>query len=153
MKDLILKALDSAFFTTKAITPQTKKQVKGIDIMDVEPINLLKFMKENGVPENAWFGGRDNNYGNGYDSFELHWEVDIPTNEQDNLKFMRTNFPNRAYKQIYDVLTNIGYKRVGFDSAVYSRFKNLNMYDLYVNNEFDLLVEYYSLFFQKIPDN
>lgn len=151
MKDLILEALDSAYFATKGIIPQTKKVVKSIDIMDVEPINLLNFMKENGVPDNAWFGGRDNGY-DGYDSFELHWEIDIPTTGQDDLKFMRTHFPMWAYRQVYDVLTNNGYKRVGFDSIAFSKFKHLNLYDLYGKNEFDLLVEYYSLHFQKITD-
>lgn len=149
MKDLILNALDSAFFAVKGRLPQTKKVVKELDIMDVNPINLLNFMKEKGVPDNAWFGGRDNGY-DGYSEFLLCWEVVVPTTEQDDLKFMRTHFPIRAFKQIFDVLTANGYTRVGVNSSEFSKFKNFNQYDLYLKNEFDLLVEYYSLYFKKI---
>lgn len=152
MKELILEALDSAFFAVKGRLPQTKKVQKDIDIMDVDPINLLSFMKEKGVPDNAWFGGRNDGY-DGYSSFLLCWDIVVLTTEQDNLKFMRTHFPTRAFKQIFDAMTANGYKRVGVNTSEFSKFKNLNQYDLYVKNEFDVLVEYYSLYFKKIVDN
>lgn len=152
MKELIIQALDAAFLKTNAQIPQTKKVQRDIDIMDINPIDLLTFMKENGVPDDANFGGRNNGY-DGYDDFILYWFVDVPTTTKDHKQFAIKHFTNVAFKMIFDVMTANGYKRVGVNTSEFSKFKNFNIYELYLNGQIDLIVEYYSLYFKKIVDN
>jgi hypothetical protein len=37
--------------------PKTKKTGKTIDISDVRPCDILKFMDDNHIPDTAYFGG------------------------------------------------------------------------------------------------
>jgi len=147
MKHLIIKALEKAFIILDKQTPQTKKETQSISIIDVNPKELLKFMKENNIPDDAYFSGADNGY-DAWDDIVLEWEVNVPTTEKDKLSFKRKRFTSLAWKCIYDML--IGrYERVGFNSKLLKQFDDTTIYDMYINKEFDRLVKYYSLYFNK----
>lgn len=148
MKDLIKKALDDAFILLEKRIPETKKETKYICIEDVKPLELLQFMMDNNIPDNAEFAGKPN----GYDSFDqvcLCYDVDIPTTEKDKFKFCRQSFTSIAWKCVYDLLIKNGYKRVGYNSGLLKQFDGATVYDMYINNDYDLLVKYYSLPFVK----
>lgn len=148
MKDLIIKALDDALILLEKRIPQTKKEIKYVNIEDVKPSELTQFMKDNNIPDDADFDGKPN----GYDSFDevcLSFSVDIPTTEKDKLKFCRSAFTSIAWKFVYDLLIKNGYKRVGYNSALLKPFEWTSVYEMYINNEYDSLVKYYSLSFVK----
>lgn len=146
MKDLLIPALNDAFILLEKRVPQTKKETKYVNIEDVEPLDIVKFMKDNNIPNNAHFGGKPN----GYDAFDeicLCYNIDVPTTNNEKLIYKRYTYTTIAWKLIYDKLIKNGYKRIPFNS--YNEFKNTTIYDMYVKKDFDSLVRYYSLHFTK----
>ena len=149
MKELIVQALNNAIILLDKRVPQTKHEVIYTCIDDVKPCEIQEFMKDNYIPDDAWFGGRPN----GYDAFDavcLCHEIIIPTTDKEKLKFKRNSFSSVAFKAVFDLLLVNGYKRVGFNSALMKPFNGTTVYDMYINKEFDRLVEYYSLSFIKV---
>jgi hypothetical protein len=148
MKNLIIEALDNAFESLIKNVPLTKKKTEYISILDVNPLELIKFMKDNNIPDNASFGGRDNGY-DGWDDICLVWEVDEPTTETDKLKYKKKRFTSIAFQSVYQVLVNNNYKRVGYNSRSLKQFDDTTVYEMYIKKDFDRLVKYYSLPFAK----
>jgi hypothetical protein len=148
MKDLIIKALNDAYAKFDKTIPQTKKDAKFISISDVNPSDIVQFMKDNNVPNDATFGGADNGY-DAWNDIGLCWDIDIPTTDKDKIKFKRGKFSTTAFKFVFDTLTANGYKRVGFNSGLLKQFDDTTVYDMYINNDYDRLVTYYSLSFTK----
>jgi hypothetical protein len=148
MKELIVQALSAAIVLLESRIPQTKKKTIYVNIDDVKPSDILSFMKDNDIPDTAEFGGKPN----GYDAFDevcLVYDIDIPTTDKDKLKAKKDRFTNIAFRAVYDLLIVNGYKRVGYRSGLLKPFDNTTVYDMYINKEFDRLVEYYSLPFVK----
>jgi len=148
MKDLIIKALDDALILLEKRIPQTKKEIKYVNIEDVKPSELTQFMKDNNIPDDSYFGGKPVKYED-YEQICLSFSVDIPTTEKDKLKFCRSAFTSIAWKFVYDLLIKNGYKRVGYNSALLKPFEWTTVYDMYIDNDYDMLVKYYSLPFVK----
>jgi len=146
MKDLIITALNEANTILEKRVPQTNIEVKQVIIEDVNPLELVKFMKKNNIPDNAWFGGIDNGY-DGFSDVCLNYDVILPTTEKEKLKFRQEKFKQIAFKPVHDILISNGYKRVGFNSGLLKQFSDTNVFDMFFNKEFDRLVEYYSLSF------
>ena len=148
MKDLIIQALNDAFARFEKTVPQTKTKTEYVDIEDVSPANIVSFMKEKNIPDNACFGGKPN----GYDAFDqvcLCYDVKIPTTDKERLKYKREKFSNSAWAKVYPLLTQNGYKRVGFNTGLLKAFDDTTVYDMFINSDFDRLVKYYSLSFIK----
>jgi hypothetical protein len=132
MKYLIILALNNAFDVLNKRTPFSKIKTESMDILDVSPLNIVSFMKDNNIPDDAYFGGRDNGY-DAFDAILLCWDVRILTTDKDRFKF------------VSDLLKNNGYKRNSYNSASLKQFDDTTVYDMYINKNFDRLVEYYSL--------
>lgn len=148
MKDLIKKALDDAFIVLEKRIPQTKVECEYVNIEDVKPLELIQFMKDNNIPDNAEFAGKPN----GYDAFDqvcLCYDIHIPTTKTDKLKFCKHSFTSIAWRFVYYLLIRNGYKRVGYNTALLKQFYEATVYDMYINNDYDMLVKYYSLAFIK----
>ena len=148
MKDLIIKALDDALILLEKRIPQTKKEIEYVNIDDVAPLELIQFMKDNNIPDDAYFGGKPNSY-DSFDEVCLCYNVDIPTTEKDKLRFCRSAFTSIAWEFVYDLLIKNGYKRISYNSASLKQFDGTSVYDMYINNDYDSLVKYYSLSFVK----
>ncbi len=148
MKELIIQALNAAILLLEKRIPLTKIRVEYIDISDVNPLDLIKFMKTNNIPDNAYFSGRDNG-DDGYSDICLCWDINILTTDNEQLKFKRDKFSNIAFTFVYDSLTKNGYKRVGFNTGLLKEFNDTTVYDMFVNKDFDRLVKYYLLSFKE----
>lgn len=148
MKNLIKKALDDAFILLEKRIPQTKKEIKYVNIEDVKPSELTQFIKDNNIPDDAYFGNGLNKY-EGCDEVCLCYDVDIPTTEKDKLRFCRSAFTSIAWQFVYDLLIKNGYKRIPYNSALLKQFYGTTVYEMYINNDYDSLVKYYSLSFVK----
>lgn len=151
MIDLIMTALNDAMLSLDKQVPKTKLTLKSIDIDGVEPYDLPKFMYEHNVPKDADFDG----YDNGYDGWEwgrvrLSWKVSIPTNEKDDLKYRRKRFTDIAWNRMYMLMLVSGYKRVGYSTAHLKQFDDTTVYDMFIANDFERLVKYYSLPFNPL---
>ena len=161
MKNLISKALNNAFTTLENQLPQTKKKTKTISIQDVNPSQLMSFMKSNDIPNDAYFTGTDNGY-DGWNDVVLAWEVDEPTSEKEKSEYKNYRFHDIAFKKVYDLLTTNGFKRISDRNQgriTYKKrsnsissiimFDNKSVYEMYMDKDLDKLVEYYSMYFQK----
>jgi len=148
MKEFIIQALDAAVVLLERGTPQTRKNTIYVGIEDVKPIDILTFMKDNNIPDDAEFGGNLNDYGS-YSEVCLCYNVDVPTTDKEKLKHKRTRFSTIAFKAVYDLLLANGYKRVGYNTGLLKPFDDTTVYDMYINKDFDRLVKYYSLPFVK----
>lgn len=142
MKNLIIQAIDEAFVVLEKQIPQTKNQIELISIKNVSPLDLVNFMKENNIPNDAYFS-----YDDKYNEICLSYDVDVPTTDEYKLKFKRERFTRIAWRFVFDSLTKSGYKRVGFNSGFLNEFKDTTVYDMFINSDFDRLIKYYSLFF------
>jgi hypothetical protein len=153
MKNLIVRALYDAIVKVNNQVPTTKKEIVEVTIEDVQPLDLLKFMQDNNIPENASFSTTHSEYAIGTTVNPcLYYYVDVKTTEKEKTDFIKNRFTSVAWKFVYDLLTNNGYKRVGFNSGLLKNFKDTTVYDMYIAKDFDRLVEYYSMPFQKISD-
>ena len=52
-------------------------------------------MKENNIPDTAWFGGKPNSY-DAFDEVCLCYDVKIPTTDKEKLKYKKEKFTNTA---------------------------------------------------------
>lgn len=144
MKDLIIKALDEAFELFKRKVPQARKKEESLDISHVSPFVLPSFLKENNVPNNAYFSYMDSGKRN--TGTYLCWEVEpAPMTEEDRLTWKRQNFTSVAWSFVVHVLTKDGYKHRNRDYWLATEYPDATIYDLYIAKDFDRLVEYYSL--------
>jgi hypothetical protein len=149
MKELIEQALNECYFDVEKQIPKTKKKTKSISVLEVPPIELLEFMKENNIPDTAWFNGKGNGY-DGYDDFILEWDIEVPMTEEDKLSFRKNRFNSWCYGRVNKLLSNNGYKRADYDRMALQEFKDTTIFDLYMNKDFDRIVKYYSIWFSKI---
>ena len=148
MKELIIQTLNEAFVTLERRTPQTKSEAVYVNIEDVSPFDIVEFMKDNNIPDTASFSGKPNSY-DAFDEVCLSYDIQVPTNDKEKLKYKRHMFNTIAFKSLQEVLTKNGYKIVGFSSGLLKEFDDTTVYDMYMNKEFDRLVKYYSLRFIK----
>jgi len=152
MIDLIIKALDKAMVTLNKKIPLTKKDTVIIDLdeLNISPIDLGAYMVDNDIPADACFVtlGVDGAFGS--DTTAICYDVDIPVNDNDIIKFKRRMFTSIAFMSVYNTLMANGYKRVGFNSGLLKEFNNTTVYDMYIDNDFDRLVKYYSLPFSSL---
>ena len=148
MKNLIIKALDGAYVKLLRSIPQTKRETRYMSLNDVSPQNTGNFMKDNNIPDDAWYGGWDNG-DDGYDDIGLCWYVEVPTTDKDKLDYCNKAFERYAWKAIYDSFISEDYKRVGFNSSLLNDFKDTTIYGMYMDKDYDRLFDYYSLYFKK----
>lgn len=151
MENLIRKALNEALIILDKRTLQTKTELRSTNITDVKPLELASFMEINNIPSNAFFDGENNSY-DGWESgvILLSWEVSVPTTDKDKLKYRKDAFTSIAFKEVFNLLTNNGYKREGYNTGLLKEFDNTTVYDMYTSGEFERLVKYYSLPFRKV---
>lgn len=150
MKDLLKTALADALVLLDMQTPTTKLlRTDSKSIMNVKPTDLLQFMKDNDIPDDAVFDGIDNGY-DGWDDFVLSWDVKVPTTDADKLKFKRKRFRDIAWKEVYNLLLANGYTRGGYCTSHLKQFDDTTVYDMYMAGDFDRLVTYYSLPFKQV---
>lgn len=147
MKELIIQALNDAYPVFLKTVPLTKKVTEYVNIQDVKPLELPEFIKNNNIPEDAWFGGKPN----GYDAFDeicLCYDIDVLTNEKEREKYKKEKFSSYAWHHVYSLLLANGYKRVVYNSRLLKEFDNTSVYQMYLDKDFDRLVRYYSLPFR-----
>jgi hypothetical protein len=150
MKVLIIKALNSAFELMNKKIPLTKKKSKSLQIQDVAPIDLFDFMTKNNIPNDCYFDAEGEDFEIKYPL--LCWEIDIPTTDEDQLTFKKTRFTGIAGVQVHHTLLNNGYvkKNNALDVVLVSKLLyQTTVYDMYINKEWEKLVEYYSFFLEK----
>ena len=150
MKELIIQAITEAINHLERNTPQTKTSRVEFDILNkVEPDEISQFMIDNNInPKLAYFSGEDNGY-DGYSTFLLCYDIEIPTTEKDKLKYKRDNADRVFSSYVNKSLNNNGYKRIPNNSFLLKEFKDLNFYDLYIKGDFDTLIKYHSLSHKK----
>jgi len=146
MKDLLIQALTDAFAVFEKQIPKTKTETKEISIENVKPLDIVDFMKENGIPDDAYFVGPEE----GQLGVFLSWDVQVPTTEADKVQFSKKQYRNVAWQYVYKSLTANGYKRIPYDSSYFRKFGDTTVYNMFHKKDFDLLVEYYSGFFTKV---
>lgn len=149
MKDLIIQALEKAFTQLETRVSKTKAHTKYFNIDDVNPLELLEFMRENNIPDNAYFTGIPNSY-DSYDGIALAYDISIETTEAEREKQRNRIFTDIAFKEVLLLLKENGFKRVGYNTGLLKEFDNTTVYKMFLNKEFDRLVKYYSLPFKKI---
>ena len=79
----------------------------------------------------------------------LWCKKESPISDKRYRQMVRKRFERRAYKAIYDRLTQLGYRRRGYSTHLLKEFDDTNVYEMYMNGEYDRLAWYYSLSFEK----
>lgn len=149
MKDLIIKPLEDFLEKLTKGVPKTCKTNKYVDISEVLPKDLSKFMLENNIPDEADFDGEPN----GYDGWtpwviRLRWEIDVPTNEEQKQEYIETRFENENFRIVANVLKPNGYKILKWDWQLLGHGKLV--YSWLINKEYEKIVNYFSQRFAKV---
>jgi hypothetical protein len=88
-------------------------------------------------------------YVNNDNELIISFEIEEIKTEAEKIKEFIYYFNKRVYRFMYNEMIENGYKRVGFNSALLKPFDNINLYELYIHNDFETLEKYYSLYFVK----
>jgi hypothetical protein len=150
---------DNVMDTLKEKTPKVIKKDKYIKLITEDSFvssylfELKKIAKKHGIEDinkMEMFYQCDENYSAEDDSgIYTVVQVDYELSDKELEKIYNRRFENRLWKIIYEEFTNLGYKRVGFDSRDFKEFDDTSVYKMYKNKEFDRLLKYYSLKFKK----
>ncbi len=152
MKEFVIQALAEALILLEKRVPKEKTEVVTVNISDVNPFELAKFIKENNIPETAHFStSQDDTYAVGmwYEPV-LSYDKKVPTTEKEQLKYKKDKYNDCVFPILYKLLTANGYKRKGFNSGLLADFKDTTVYDMYINNDIERLMKYYSIYFEEI---
>lgn len=149
MKDLIIQALTKALPQLESRVPKTKGHTKYFDINGISPIELVEFMRANNIPDNTYFAGIPNSY-DSFDGIALAYDISIDTSELEREKFKNRVFTDIAYKEVFNLLKENGFIKVGYNTALLKDFKDTTVLKMFIAEDFDRLVKYYSLSFKKI---
>lgn len=60
MKELIMQVLNEAKIKLEELVPLTKKITQSVSIVDMSVLDLMRYIKDNNIPDSAYFDGRDN---------------------------------------------------------------------------------------------
>jgi hypothetical protein len=151
MKELILTALKAALEKVNSFEYKTKFKGVQVRIDHIPPMELPQFMLDNEIPADA-------DYMVGMDSSEratgeifLEYTKVVGTTLEEKRQYRIKRFNKGwAWKKVYEALTNNGYKAVGCDTRLLKQFDNTTIYNMFIEKEYDRLVEYYSLRFKKV---
>ena len=151
MKNLIKQALDEVYKVAEDLTPEKMTISKTVSIEEVEPVELKQSMEENNVPDSAYFHIQTIESFTFTPDIELYlcWREEVDATKEYKEQQKRKAFKTRHFKAVYNAMTSNGYRRIGCSSAMFKKFDNTTAYDMYVEKDFDRLVEYYSLRFAK----
>jgi hypothetical protein len=119
-------------------------------INNVTPKDLPVYMESNNIPETATF---EVDCAGGFEELiNLSWStVEALSDEEYKLKYnstLRTMFVATGFMYVAIGLQRAGYKRTSCSLESVKRFKDICLYDLYINKEYDELVTYFSLYFK-----
>jgi hypothetical protein len=131
MKDLYIQALHNTFNSIVKNSQKTRKKLMELCIDNVKPKDLQKFLEDNNVPDNAFFGI----YGDDYDghSISVTWEIEVPLTEEEQLISEEAAFNNWFYRYVSKEFAKNGYK---IKLENYKKNKR-SLYSLYINKEYD----------------
>ena len=149
MEDLIIKALEDFLEKLTEWSPKTYKISEYVDISEVSPKDLAKFMEENNIPDEAIFNGEPN----GYDGWcpwviYLSWKVDVPTNNEQKQEYIEKKFKNENFRRVGNVLKPLGYEILSCDNKI-AKCNEL-IYNWLINKEYEKIVNYFSQRFAKV---
>lgn len=144
MKDIIKTALDKTFYHCKKLYGDHKTVEKSIGILDVNPLELRSFMRENNIPNDAVFSGKDNGY-DGWNDIVLAWSVEEKMTDQEKNKIYGENFYRISQYYVPKIMRQNGYTPVDSISKSVSKL----LYENYMKGDFDDLAELYSFLYKK----
>lgn len=150
MKNLIILALDKAYERSKKDAPEIKYDVtKSDNINGMSVGQLLSFIKENNIDSEALVCA-DTESSDVFVSVRLNLYNKIPLTEQEREYAVRGNFDRyAAMGAVRIMLETNGYKSKDVDRNKLKAFNDMSVYDMYMAENFDILVDFYSLFFDK----
>ena len=144
MKEEIMSTFQNLLGRINNGMPDTKKVLKSIDISDVYPFDMNDYLKVNNIPPDAYFSSDTD------ENPVISYEVEVPMTEAEKESLRKRRFNTFYFKYVYDLLIPMGYKRRGFNSGELSRFDGTTVYDMFINKEYDRLMDYFSLAFGKV---
>jgi len=163
MKELIIKALNDAYAKClKASNSESKKhrQFSKVDITTIQLSDLPNFVKDNNIPDNAFFemstfvNFDGENEGDGV---VLRWEIDgKPWTEKEREAWRAKRFESYVWEYVRDMFKENGYKIGGCDTRIpiINEFTNnarkpYKVYDAYMNKDLEKLADFYMARFHK----
>lgn len=144
MKNIIKTALDKTFDHCKKLYGDHKTVEKSISILDVNPLELRSFMRENNIPDHAEFSGKDNGY-DGWDDIVLAWTVKEKMTDQEKNILYGENFYRISQYYVPKIMRQNGYTPVDSISESVSEL----LYEKYMKGDFDDMAELYSFLYKK----
>lgn len=150
MKNLIILALEEAHQRAIRDTPKIKYDVTKSDNINGMSVNqLLSFIKEKNIDPEALVSV-DTESSDVFVSVHLNLYNKTPLTAEEKEDAVRGIFNRYAAKDaVGKMLLNNGYREKNADRIKLTLYRGMSLYDMYVAEEFDFLVDYFSLFFDE----
>jgi hypothetical protein len=137
-----MSALDKRWEADLKRANSSKKEFVEIDITDVNPTDLVEFMRKNNIPDTADFGiSGDWEYNCPYPILYYYKSVEKTDEEKINDAIALFN------KYGLKALREAGYKRKRYSPNLKDIKVFDDLYVMYVNKDYDALKKYFALYF------
>ena len=150
MRELIKQALDEAFEKVRENFDPLKDGIQRSVINKVKPTDLVEFMRNNQIPDDAVFEARFKP-NDGECEITLSWKVKVYKTITETHEELGNIFKHLAFRTVYVKLIAAGYRRVSpaiESSKVPWLAYGDNLRELYFLGDYDKLEEYYSKYFK-----
>lgn len=143
IRQVLEQALPLALEKLEAKVPLTKNEFRTVDLSDVKPKNLQQFIQDAGLEgEDLQFTISHEEDGfswQGTHTLALCYWTTVDTTEDERLAFRRKRFDDALWAQMYRLLWDAGYTRVGSGLGVFEKFEGKPLYDWYSEGRIDIL--------------
>lgn len=140
-RDLIIKGIEDGVDALYKSVPTTRTEYKDVSIDEISVVNIPKFRKKENIPDDALLSCESEN-------LRFSWKVEVPMDDVFKRQYIITKFDEYVWSYVYTSLTENGYRRNSRNFVNY--IKQDKLCEVYEKEYIDLLVDFYSLFFEMI---
>lgn len=147
MTDLIMTALNQRWKADLKRANSPKKEFVEVDITDVNPMDLVEFMRENNIPYTAAFDISDD-WEYNCPSPVLCYHKSVEKTDEEKINDAIALFNKYGNTAVLKALREAGYKRKKYSPNLKDIKAFGDLYDMYINKDYDALKKYFALYFE-----
>ena len=154
MKELLVIAFNDAYDKLCSSIPKTKEIQKVLNIENLSLSQLNNKINDLGISaDRVVFSTKTEHIASlNYEKPVILYSVIVDTTETEQLEYKRNKMKLFADKCVYNILMHYEYKKIwpNYNKLEQLGLYKVDLYDLYINNDWNKICEYYSYFYNKI---
>lgn len=154
MKELLVIAFNEAYDKLCSSVPKTKEIQKVLNIDNLSLLQLNNKINDLGISADRVVFSTKTEYTtlSNYEKPVILYNVICDTTETEQLEYKHNKMKLFADKCVYDILMHYEYKQIwpNYNKLEQLGLYKADLYDLYINNDWNKICAYYSCFYVKI---